>query len=194
MSNIISAPVSATLALMVQYTRERRSGHELAVLATDPSVKRLHQRQYDRLTEAMNFTTIKALRAGYDMDLLAWLVQGSTDRQLEELACLDSDHETLINAITVMRTPKAPKARKAPQPATSNAEALAAQLRTVDTREAGQALLSELKVAGLRDVAKALGMRGISKLRKAELVAHLLHHTVQIRLDHAAILNFGRKA
>jgi hypothetical protein len=186
----ISAPVSATLALMVQYTRERRSAKELCIVATDPSKQRLYSNQYRRLSDAMNFTTIKALRAGYDMDMLAWLVQASTDRQLEELACNEAqDADTLGAIIETMRAPKV-KARKATAPVVASDEinGVVAALGAVTTRKGASEALDGLTVAKLRQVSKALGLGAQSKLRKAELVDSLIHFTVGMRMAHAAIL------
>lgn len=195
MNNIISAPVSATLALMVQYTRERRSADQQCTMATDPGQKRLHANTYKHLNEAMNHTTIKAIRAGYDMELLAWIVQRATDHQLETLACLDSDHETLINAITVMRTPKpvakAPKASKPPVLKHSEAyyRQIAKGLANATTTTQGIELLKDHTVADLNKIWSLTGRtdRIPSKLRKAERAAHMVECLVAYRLDSEAI-------
>lgn len=196
-SNVISAPISATLALMVQYTRDRRCAHEAAIVASSDNARRLHNSRYQQLSQAMTHTTLKALRAGWDMDTLSWIVQVATDAQLTELGCADGDHATLSAMITAMRT-AAPvvvvaKPRTTRKPKAMNADEIQTAvkaLRQCGSRLAARTRVLELfRLYELRQIAKALDLGTCSKLRRNELIEHMIDFTVQARLDHAAIMN-----
>lgn len=90
--------------------------------------------------------------------------------------------------------PKAPKARKAPAAVEPElVEVTCKALRTCTTRVSAREYLKLLKVTELRAVSKALELGACSRLRKDELVEHLINFTVQAKLDHDAILNAGRR-
>lgn len=101
-----------------------------------------------------------------------------------------------INALACEITPPAPKtsrARKAP--ATVEPELIEGTLkalRACTSRDSARAVLRFLRVTELRAVAKALELGACSRYRKEGLVEHLINFTVQMKLDHDAILNFGK--
>lgn len=186
----ITAPAHVILALLVQYTRERRSAEVERFASTDASTARMHGQRWERLKEAMNSVTVRAIRDGYDMDMLAWIVQSATDRQLETLACDATTNDQVLAMVTTMRTPK-PKAPKASKPAGPVASARAERLQACTTRDQARELLTErrMTVAVLREISKLLGLGTQSKLRKDALIDSLIHFTVGMRLAHASVLN-----
>ncbi|MBO0868154.1 MAG: hypothetical protein J2P15_06275 [Micromonosporaceae bacterium] len=83
---------------------------------------------------------------------------------------------------------------RAPQPVKPRAgaakpdpTAIAARLGQAGSRDEGRQLLQPLGVAALRAVAKAVGMTGVSKTPKAELIDDLVALTVGSRLGYAAM-------
>jgi hypothetical protein len=98
-----------------------------------------------------------------------------------------------INALAFEITPPAPqaptKARKASETMTPQAleEALGA-LRKCLTRDGARKVLAWFTVVKLRQMAKAIELGGCSRYRKDELIEHLINFTVQMKLDHDAIL------
>lgn len=200
----IQAPDSMCLVLLVQYTRERRS-HEArrfeALSADDHSTARLHSNGYTRLSEAMTNVTITALQTGYDMELLSWIVQGATDRQLETLACDATDAATVALMADAMRrpvapapmgrkpkAPKAPARLRAPQGAYQE---MADQLRSASTRAQACDVLMGCTIPELKAVWALTGRtdRIPSKLRKAGIIEFITEALVGNRLDVAAIMN-----
>lgn len=186
----INAPAHVALPLLVQYTRERRSAHESAITSTE-ATRRVYVSQYERLTEAMNHITVKAIRAGVDIDTLSWLVQVASDRQLMEIACDATTNDEVTAMIAKMRAPKAAPKAKAPKANGPVPEPRAARLRDCTTREQAEDLLREkgVTVACLRGIAKVIGLGAMSGLRKEEMIQKLLHFTIDLKLAHDAIRN-----
>lgn len=188
----ITAPNHVTLVLLVQYTRDRRSSEVKRFAAVDADTARLHGQRWEHLKEAMNSVTVRAIRDGYDMELLSWIVNGATDRQLMDLACDATVNDQVVAMATAMRTPvEAPKAKARKAPATVEPELIEAtlkSLRTCTTRTSAREYLKLLRVIELRAVSKAIELGTQSKLRKDELIEYLIDFTVQAKLDHDAIL------
>lgn len=118
-------------------------------------------------------------------------------RLIDEMAAhmlpqhVDAFRYPAINALAHQIPAPAPKAPSKPKPTVDTAmvEGTLAILRTCTTRGAAQHQLKALKVVELRAVAKAIDLGACSKLRKDQLVEHLINFTVQMRLDHNAIMN-----
>jgi hypothetical protein len=90
-------------------------------------------------------------------------------------------------ATTKAATPrKAPAQRQPTVPAPGVAEAVA-ELGRMASRDEGQRYLQLMKVGDLRAVAAALGIGGVSKTVKADLIALLVERTIGSRLNSAAV-------
>ncbi|WP_432834140.1 Rho termination factor N-terminal domain-containing protein [Dactylosporangium sp. CA-092794] len=85
--------------------------------------------------------------------------------------------------VTPTRTPAKRTAAKPAQDMTHVVEAL----EQMHTREEGERRLTPMSVADLRAVAGELGISGISKTKKADLVAMLVERTIGARLNSAAV-------
>lgn len=81
---------------------------------------------------------------------------------------------------------KAPAPRQPAAPVPGAAEAVA-ELDRIATRDEGQRYLQPMKVSDLRAVAALLGIRGVSKTGKDDLIALLVERTVGSRLNSAAV-------
>lgn len=99
----ITAPDHVTLVLLVQYTRDRRCAEVERFTSTDASTARMHGQRWEWLKEAMNSVTVRAIRDGYDVDMLAWIVQTATDSQLMELACDATTNDRVVELVARMR-------------------------------------------------------------------------------------------
>ncbi len=100
---------TAHLPRLVELIRNRRSTEEARIEAmnTGPETRGLvkcHEKQWDMETQAMTEVTIAAMRAGVPQDSLTWLVQQSSDRQLEDLYCDGRNDDEILRAIDRMRT------------------------------------------------------------------------------------------
>lgn len=99
-----------------------------------------------------------------------------------------------INALaweipSVAQVPKA-TARKAPEVLTADAiENALIVLRKCTSRAGARKVLEWFKVAELRQITKAIELGACSRLRRDELIEHVIDFTVQMKLDHDAILN-----
>ncbi len=128
------------------------------------------------------------------------LIDETATRMLDagvDEASVDQYRYPAINALAQEITPPAPKttkARKAPEPMDTERieQALVALLKCM-TRDGARAVLAWFKVVELRSIAKALELGACSKYRKDALVEYLINFTVQAKMDHDAILNFGKK-
>lgn len=210
----IEAPASIAVSLLVNYTRDRRSAElERGTVINDRSARRVHEQAWTRLTEAMNHLAIKAMRAGIDMEVLSWVVQAATDRQLETLACEEiNSNDHMVKLIEQMRTTRpqlkfkgvtvkidgktvvktSAKPRKAP--VLKHSEAYYAQvakgLANATSRDQAAELLDDgLTINDLNHLWTLAGRddRIPSKLRKAERRAHLIENLVGYRLDSEVI-------
>ncbi len=99
---------TAHLPRLVELIRNRRSTEEVRIEAMNmgPETRglvKVHERQWEMETAAMNEVTIAAMRAGVPGDSLAWLVQQATDRQLEDLYCDGGDDADMLQTIERMR-------------------------------------------------------------------------------------------
>lgn len=118
------------------------------------------------------------------------LVPGTTQEDV------DRYRYAAINALAFEIQTPAPKAPKAKAPAAVEPALIKGTLeilRACTTRGAAKHQLRALKVIELRAVSKALELGACSKLRRDELVEHLINFTVQMKLDHDAVLNAGRR-
>lgn len=87
-----------------------------------------------------------------------------------------------------------PKARKAPAAVDPElVQATLRALRAATSRAGGHYHLKGLTVVQLRAVAKAIDLGACSGKRKDDLISHLIDFTVQMKLDHDAILMAGRR-
>ncbi|MEH0843080.1 hypothetical protein V6U81_11905 [Micromonospora sp. CPCC 205711] len=93
-------------------------------------------------------------------------------------------------------TPRVPAARPVPARAATARRAAApaidldaarAALATMDNRDEGTAYLSPWAAKDLKALAAALEMRGVTSLRKAELVDRIVDRTIGFRLNSTAI-------
>lgn len=118
-------------------------------------------------------------------------------RLIDEMAAhmlpqqVDAFRYPAINALAHQIPAPAPKAPSKPKPTvdTATVQASLKTLRTCTTRTDARTYLMQHRVIELRAVAKAIDLGACSKLRKDELVEHLINFTVQMRLDHNAIMN-----
>lgn len=192
----IEASATIAVSLLVHVTRERRDAEHNRFTATTTEAQRFYSSQWVQLGERANHVTIKALRAGVDVELLCWLVQAATDRQLESLVCeTDNSNDHLVKVIQQMRTPKAqaPKA-KAPKAfkgkAGTDYQAAADTLRSATSREDAAWMLASYTMAEMRHIWTLAGRtdRIPSALRRMDLIAFIVNMLVGYQLDHQAIL------
>ena len=129
-------------------------------------------------------------------DCRRYLIDTTAARMLEQgmsQGDVDRYRYPAINALALeipAKAPEAPKARKAPVTVEPElVEATLKALRQCSSRVSARPVLKVLTMAQLKAVAKALEMGACSRYRKDELIEHLIDFTVQMKLDHDAILN-----
>lgn len=130
---------------------------------------------YDCRRHLIDVTATRMLEQGMDQDAVDQYRYPAINALAFEISAVEKP------------IPKAPKASKPVKALKIDADAIAAQLKAADSREAGREIIGKALVVELKAIAKALDLRGISRLRKDELVDHLINSTVGFRLDHEAI-------
>jgi hypothetical protein len=81
---------------------------------------------------------------------------------------------------------KAPARRTSAKPTADMAQAVAG-LGRMQSREEGEGYLKPMTVGDLRAVAAQLGIRGVSKTSKMDLIAMLVERTIGSRLNSLAV-------